>query len=98
LFSSFKMRGAPPKVYQYYRQTDSNEKAILEDLYNSYDGLIKSTEESMIKAGMHKLVRNEEFGPMILLTAHKGLVKYGTSKGHPEFLISLFYEYKKIGF
>jgi hypothetical protein len=86
------MGGAPPKVYQYYRKADASDKVILEDLYNSYDVLIKLKDKAEVNPIAYSRLR----GNIILYSAFNDLNKHGNNKGYPEFLISLFLKYSKI--
>lgn len=92
MFKLFKMSGAPPKVFQYYRQTkDTKEKAILEDLYNSYDALVKL--KDVQSKDVQRRLDLETTRRMILSSVFEDLYKYGNDKGYPEYLILLFYQY-----
>ncbi|WP_417204677.1 hypothetical protein [Acetoanaerobium sticklandii] len=99
MFGFMKLSGAPPKAYHYYRATkETVEKAILEDLYNKYDALIKA-EEFRYKESVKELKSlgmgaydPEEERKFILSNTFSKLCDYGLNKGYSDLLISLFYQ------
>ncbi|MDQ1912522.1 hypothetical protein RAC89_19190 [Paenibacillus sp. GD4] len=100
MFGFFKLSGAPPRAFQYYRSTkDADEKTILEDLYKAYNQFIKD-EEAEVKRLQKMLSANgvrsyDDYNyqkTVILSSAFDSLVKYGENKGYSEFLISLFHQ------
>jgi hypothetical protein len=96
LFGLFKLSGAPPTAFSYYRSTkDKNEKAILEDLYKAYDGFIKESEafvKHSSKLGATNFNDYEYQKMFILSSAFDDLCKYGNEKGYSEFFVSLFHQ------
>ncbi|MEH7514254.1 hypothetical protein V7146_16190 [Gottfriedia acidiceleris] len=96
MFGLFKLSGAPPKAFSYYRSIkDNNEKAILEDLYKAYNGFIKESEaflKQSKKLGATNFDDYEYQKMFILSSAFDDLCKYGIQKGYSEFHISLFHQ------
>lgn len=94
MFGLFKLSGAPPTAFRYYRSTkDSEEKAILEDLYRTYNECIKDSEGFVRKAKTNGATNfdDAEYRKMFILSAaFDDLCKYGAKKGYPEFLTALF--------
>lgn len=101
MFGFFKLSGAPPKAYAYYKDSkDIKEKIILEDLYNKFTSLIKKYEKVVMQEAKieppnrYETIREfrKRQEAMILIRAFDDMAKYGFEKGYSEFLIGLFYQ------
>ncbi|WP_391116641.1 hypothetical protein [Psychrobacillus sp. L3] len=87
MFGFLKLSGAPTMAYRYYRSTkDKNEKAILEDLYKSYNKFVKENE----KISTRYPGNSEEHKFLILSGTFDDLYSYGITKGYQEEIIFLF--------
>lgn len=61
MFGSFKLSGAPPRAYTYYKQLENiEEKKIMEDLYSKFSSLLKKYEKVVMQeAKLEPSNRNE---------------------------------------